>query len=703
MIIVGLMSGTSADGTDAAIVKIAGEPPALSWRVLAHLRAPHPPELRAEIFACFHPATSNVERLCKLNFSLGRAFAHAALQSIAAAGLTPDQVDLIGSHGQTLWHIPSGPDASTLQLGEPGVIAELTGITTISNFRTRDMAAGGQGAPLVAYVDTLLLTHPTLARAAQNIGGIANVTYLPSRETSLPGRKGEDEGIPLATTQDRPYAFDTGPGNMLIDYAASRATNGASTFDRDGKLAAQGQVNAALLAELMQEPYLRQTPPKTTGRELFGAQFGARVWEQAQALGMADLDIIATLTAFTAHSIARAYQDFLPHMPDEVIVSGGGARNPTLMALLRDQLAPARVLTSDEIGLLSDAKEAIAFAMLAYETWHNRPGNLPAATGANHPVVLGTITPANFKFQISNLKSPILFTEARNPATENIDTLPTLDMVRLINTEDARAPQAVAAELPHIAEAIDRIVERMQLGGRLIYIGAGTSGRLAVLDAAECPPTFSTPPEMVIGVIAGGERALTHSIEGAEDDANAGARDVAALNVTERDSVVGIAASGRTPYVIGGMTEARARRALVVSLTCNRPSPMQDLADVRIAPLTGPEVLTGSTRLKAGTAQKLVLNMLSTGVMIRLGKTYGNLMVNVQPTNIKLQARARRIVEQACNISAEQAAAALLACGSVQVAIVSTLAGVTPDEARKRLDAAGGVIRAALATWDGFK
>jgi anhydro-N-acetylmuramic acid kinase len=690
MIIVGLMSGTSADGTDAAVVHIEGEPPALRWQVLAHVHAPHPPELRAEIFACFRPETSNVERLCKLNFALGRAFARAALESIAAAGLTPDQVDLIGSHGQTLWHIPTGPEASTLQLGEPAVIAEMTGITTISNLRTRDMAAGGQGAPLVSYVDALLLTHPTLIRVAQNIGGIANVTYLPP--CALMGKGAGGEG--------RAFAFDTGPGNMLIDYAAQRATNGALDFDREGALAARGCVDAVLLAELMQEPYLRQSPPKTTGRELFGVQFGARVWEQAKTRGLSDHDIVATLTAFTALSIAQAYRDFLPRNPDEVIVSGGGARNLTLMRMLRDQLTPAHILTSDDVGLSSEAKEAVAFAVLAYETWHNRPGNLPAATGASHPVVLGNITPSNTQYLIPNTKYQALnhptLTEARNPATENIDTLPTLDMLRLINAQDARVAQAIADELPHIAEAIDRIAERMRSGGRLVYVGAGTSGRLGVLDASECPPTFSTPPEWVVGVIAGGERALTHSAEGAEDDAEAGARDVAALNVGKRDSVVGIAASGRTPYVLGGMTEARKRGAFVVGLACNRPSPMQDLADVNIAPLTGPEVITGSTRLKAGSAQKMVLNMLSTGVMIRLGKTFGNLMVNVQPTNAKLQARARRIVEHACGLTPDEAAAALEACGSVQVAIVSTLARVTPDEARQRLNAAGGIVRKAL-------
>ncbi len=288
-------------------------------------------------------------------------------------------------------------------------------------------------------------------------------------------------------------------------------------------------------------------------------------------------------------------------------------------------------------------------------------------------------------------------TESRNPATEAIDSLPTLELVRLINNEDARVPAAVSVELASIAAAVDAIAARMRLGGRLVYLGAGTSGRLGVLDAAECPPTFNISRDTVVALIAGGERAITHSSEGAEDDPEAGARDVAGMSVGERDSLVGIAASGRTPYVLGGMAEAGRRGALVVSLACNRPSPMEQLADIGIAPLVGPEVITGSTRLKAGSAQKMVLNMLSTGVMIRLGKTFGNLMVNVQPTNSKLRARARRMVELACGLGPAEAAWALEASGGqVQVAIVSVLAGATPEEARHRLDAAGGVVRDAL-------
>lgn len=681
MIVVGLMSGTSADGIDAAVVRLAGAPPTLQWQVLTHQTFPHPAELRTEILACCDPTTSNVERVCRLNAALGHAFAEAALAAIAAAGLAPAHVDLIGSHGQTVWHIPNGAAASTLQLGEAAIIAERCGVPVVSNFRPRDMAAGGQGAPLVSYMDTLLLPHATLHRAAQNIGGIANVTYLPP------------VGAPGA------LAFDTGPGNMLIDDAVRRVTNGAQSYDRDGVLAGQGRTDPVLLAELLADPYLRQAPPKTTGREYFGASYGQRVWDTARARGLSDPALIATLTAFTAHSIAQAYRDFLPRLPDEVIVSGGGAYNSTLIAHLREALAPARIRLCDEIGLAAAAKEAVAFAVLAYETWHGRPGNLPAATGARQAVILGNITPAAPRFVQAGarMSAETRATEARNPRAAAIDTLATLDMVRLMNAEDASVSAAIATELPQIAAAIDQIGARMKAGGRLIYVGAGTSGRLGVLDASECPPTFGTSPDLVQALIAGGPAATTEAIEGAEDDTVAGEDDITRLHIRTTDSVVGIAASGETPYTIAALQAAQAAGALTVSLACNRSSTLGALADISIAPVVGPEVLAGSTRLKAGTAQKLVLNMLSTGVMIRLGKTFGDLMVDVQPTNAKLRRRAQRIVAEACGLSIEAAEAALEAAGGdVKVAIVATLAAVAPDQARRQLQAAQGVVRAAL-------
>ena len=697
------MSGTSADGVDVALVRLEGCPPALTWEVLGFTHVPYPEALRAEVFAAFRPETSDVSRLCELNVELGRVFGEAALQGIARVGLTPEQVDLVGSHGQTVWHRPPSVNGTgaTLQLGEAALIAEITGLPVVSNFRARDVAAGGHGAPLVAWVDVLLLTDDQRVRTAQNIGGIANVTYLPPRLV-----RGQDMG--------EAFAFDTGPGNMLIDDAASRATHGRLAFDRDGAIAARGRIDQALLDELLEHPYYSQHPPKTTGRETFGAQYGEQIWRRAIARGLKPEDVVATLTALTARTISRAYRQFLPRFPEEVIVSGGGARNPALMQMLRDELSPASVLVSDDVGLSATAKEAVAFAVLAYETWHGRVGNLPAATGARHRVVLGQITPGARPLRLRSRRAvetvggrvdASQLTEASNPATRDIDVLPTLEMVWLMNVEDSKVAAAVADELPQIAAAVEAVAERMRRGGRLVYVGAGTSGRLGVLDASECPPTFGVPHEKVVGVIAGGLRALTRAVERAEDNAEDGAAQIAALRVDERDTVVGVAASGRTPFVLGAMEEARKRGALVISLACNHPVPMEALADIAIAPLVGPEVIAGSTRLKAGTAQKMVLNMLSTGVMVKLGKTFGNLMVDMQATNAKLVARARRVIAQAYAmvrpeappLSEEDITRTLAQCdGEVKTAIVSLLAGVSPEEARKRLKAAGGVVRRAI-------
>jgi anhydro-N-acetylmuramic acid kinase len=391
VIVIGLMSGTSADGVDAALVRLEGAPPSIAWEVLGYAHHSFTPELRAEIFICFHPETSSVDRLCRLNFALGRAFGAAALAVVHDTGLSMSDVDLIGSHGQTLWHeSPSEGMGSTLQLGEPAVIAEMTGIPVVSNFRTRDMATGGQGAPLVPLADWLLLSHPTKIRAAQNIGGIANVTFLPSVEENS-GSQRREKGS-LSDANKGVIAFDTGPGNMLIDEAVRLATGGTWNYDHDGILAAEGHVDESLLADWLTEPFFQQRPPRSTGRELFGTQRAAQYWSQALHRGLPSNDIVATLTALTARSIEHAYRIFLPTFPDEVIVSGGGARNTTLMAMLAQCLSPAHVTRSDEYGLGIAAKEAVAFAVLAYETWHKRPGNIPAATGASRAVVLGSLT-----------------------------------------------------------------------------------------------------------------------------------------------------------------------------------------------------------------------------------------------------------------------------------------------------------------------
>jgi N-acetylmuramic acid 6-phosphate etherase len=292
--------------------------------------------------------------------------------------------------------------------------------------------------------------------------------------------------------------------------------------------------------------------------------------------------------------------------------------------------------------------------------------------------------------------SALSVTEKRNDSSARIDALPTLEMLRVINDADMEVAPAVRKELPRIAEAVDGIVHRLESSGRLFYIGAGTSGRLGVLDASECPPTYNTPPELVQGLIAGGDRALRTSIEKAEDDPEQAKADLEDRGFSGKDALVGIAASGRTPYVLGGLKYARSLGALTVGLSCTPDSAVARNCDIAITPVPGPEIVTGSTRMRAGTATKLVLNMLSTGIMIRLGYVYGNLMVNVQPTNDKLVDRARRIIQEITGVSYDEASRLLTEGGSVRTAVVMYLSHVSRAEAEHRLKAAKGGLRIAL-------
>jgi N-acetylmuramic acid 6-phosphate etherase len=294
---------------------------------------------------------------------------------------------------------------------------------------------------------------------------------------------------------------------------------------------------------------------------------------------------------------------------------------------------------------------------------------------------------------------PNLLTEARNPASTEIDALPTLDMLQVMNAADQQVAFAVQSEIPNIALAVDAIAARLESGGRLLYSGAGTSGRLGVLDASECPPTFNTSPDLVQGIIAGGDGALRHSIERAEDDRELGGQDLADRAFGRADALVGIAASGRTPYVLGALAYARSLGALTVGLSCTPDSEVARAAEIAITPVPGPEIVTGSTRMRAGTATKLVLNMLSTGVMIRMGYVYGNLMVNMQATNEKLTDRARRIIASIAGVPYDEAAQLLSAGGSVRVAILMHKLGLAREEAEARLKAAKGRLRVALETW----
>ena len=374
MKIIGVMSGTSADGIDLALVDISGQPPSLQVNVLEMQSIGYDSRMRARILDTCQQGTVN--DVCQLNFDLGKTIAQAILDTFTSM---LHSVDLIASHGQTIWHQVNqqGDVTSTLQIGSGAVIAERTGITTVNNFRERDVAAGGHGAPLTAYVDWLLLRHGTEWRAVQNIGGMGNVSFLP----------------PLNHDTSHLIAFDTGPGNVLIDAAINILTDGRQTYDNNGEVASGGRVNNVWLSELLQYPYFQQQPPRTTGRELFGQAMAASLVQEGRQRGESDANIIATLTAFTAASIEAAYQRFAPAPVTAVILGGGGVKNQTLFRMLVQRLAPAKVITHEDVGLNSEFKEALAFAVLGYETLHQRPGTLPSQTGARHSSILGQITP----------------------------------------------------------------------------------------------------------------------------------------------------------------------------------------------------------------------------------------------------------------------------------------------------------------------
>ncbi len=378
MRVAGLMSGTSVDGVDVAIVDITGQ----KVRLLAFDIFPYPTALRREILRLCRPESARLDDICHYNFVLGEVFADAIIKLCRKSGITLSSIDLVGSHGQTIYHNPRGKRysrttiCSTLQIGEPSVIAHRTGITTVADFRPRDMAAGGEGAPLVPYADYVLFGNNRLSRAVQNIGGIANVTFLPR-----------------GCKQDDIIAFDTGPGNVVIDSVIRLISGGKKRFDPAGKTAAQGTVDKSLLNEMLRHPFLRRHPPKSTGREEFGSDFAKRIYQKAAQKGLFDTDIMSTVTAFTAKSIVRAYNMFLPKMPDEVILCGGGSHNNTLVEMLRSELPNAKMLSTGDFGISADAKEAVSFAILAWATIKGLTNNVPGATGADQPVVLGKIIP----------------------------------------------------------------------------------------------------------------------------------------------------------------------------------------------------------------------------------------------------------------------------------------------------------------------
>ena len=374
----GIMSGTSADGIDVALVRITGRTAALE----NFAAFPFPRRVQTAILKLAEGCPVNTEEIGQLNFLLGEVFAEAALAACKKFRVSPKQIGVIGSHGQTVFHAgtPSPFNgrriASTLQIGEPSVIAVRTGITTVGDFRPADIAAGGQGAPLVPFVDYMLYRHPRIGRVALNIGGIANVTVIPA-------------GATLADV----FAFDTGPGNMVIDALMRHFAGGRRTFDRNAEMAMRGKLLTGLLRTLVADKYFSKHPPKTTGREQYGESYLRAILAHPDVRGAKPADVIRTATILTALSIVDAFHRFISPKAriEELVISGGGAHNPLLVAQIETGLAKVKVRNAGELGVSADAKEAFAFALLAWETLRKQPANVPGATGAKKPVVLGKV------------------------------------------------------------------------------------------------------------------------------------------------------------------------------------------------------------------------------------------------------------------------------------------------------------------------
>lgn len=683
MRILGLMSGTSLDAIDVALGEFTPRGDDLVLTPVGSGEVPWAADLRAELLATHAPARLAVADWCRLHSAVGRAFGEAAAWALERFG----PADLVVSHGQTLHHlVERGVVTGTLQVGDPAAIHARTGLPVLSDVRAADVAAGGQGAPLASTLDALWLgDEPT---AALNLGGIANVTIV---------------GTPTG-----PLTGDTGPANCLLDAAAN--TLGLARDD-DGALAAAGRVDEGALDRLLADPYYRRPLPKSTGREHFHAGYVAEVLGAAAPTGP---DLFATLVELTARTVADVVGE---HSVTRLVASGGGVENPTLRGRLR-ALTGLTPLRSDDLGVPAAAKEAYLMALLGWLSWHGLPGVAVGpsgpVTGARHAAVLGSFTglpstrpapasthgpvrsparlvigdlsgvwsaptPTASEAESGATEPPVWATERPAPESTDIDRLDTAGIVDVILAADAKVAAAVRAVAPQITAAADLFVAAAAAGGVVHYVGSGTSGRMGVLDAVELLPTYGVGRESVRAHLAGGLEAMTQAAEGAEDDVAAGTAVVA--DAGPHDLVVGIAASGRTPYVRGALQAARDRGLPTVLLAANPAAPLAELADVAILPDTGPEVVTGSTRMKAATAQKLVLNALSTAAMIRLGHTYGNLMIDMVATNEKLRRRSLRMLQQATGHDEATCAAALSAGGTVRTALVTLLSGLPPDEA----------------------
>jgi len=656
---VGLMTGTVLDGNiDVALLRTNGEKVTDfgAWRL-----SPYPPGLLELLERALAAARlwnfdgPEPTIFAEASEALTRAQANAVRDLADSAGPGLDRIGIVGFHGQTVLHRApeNGRLGATRQLGDGALMANLLGVPVAWDFRSADVAAGGQGAPLSAiYHKALLDMAGEGARTAVlNLGGVANVT---------------------ARVGDGVVAFDTGPANAPLNDFVRAAGHGP--MDRDGVLAFSGSVDEGRLAHLLTHPWLSEPYPKSLDRYSFTA---------AMADGLPLADGAATLTAFTAGAVGKAL-DLLPNRPERLIVCGGGRRNPAIMSALV-QRAGVQALPAEALSWRGDAIEAECFAFLAARVQRGLPISFPATTGAPQPMTGG------------RLSYPRPATESASLRFAAIEDWSTGDLVEAVLDGQATAISAVRASARPLTRAIEAAADRLKDGGRLIVLGAGTSGRIAVQDLVELRPTFSWPEERSIPLIAGGEGALISAREGAED---AGPEAIAALDAAGTgagDVVIGVAASGGTPFTVAGLRHARDRGALTIALYNSPGAAMALAAEHPILLDTGAEVIAGSTRMKAGTAQKAALNALSTGIMVRLGYVHRGKMVQMRPTNTKLRLRAEAMVSDLAGVTAARAAEALDAAGGrIPLAVVMLARGLARGPAEELLARYGGILGRAL-------
>lgn len=681
---VGCMSGTSLDGLDAAHVRLhtdaQGQP--TQAELVRLVQRPFPSDLVLALRNLAEGQPTEPVKVLRAARQLGELHA-----DLCAEVMDGSPADFIAAHGQTVWHAPDDPAGRlSWQLLDPWPIVHRLGCAVVYDFRQADLIAGGEGAPITPIADPVLysdrVSHPD-AFAVVNLGGIANLAAIQRVEAK--------QAI---------AAGDVGPCGILLDGLAQRLLD--QPMDRDGGIAASGAADAEAVQALASRIDAALAGAKTMGREQFPAAWlDALVREVLRGLAVPDA-LASAVEAVAARVVDSVRQTGV----SSVVLAGGNASNGHLVRVMQRLGAEVGAwATSDSLGIPNQAREPMAMAVLGALSRAGLPGTLSAVTGATQPGPLGAwVHPRQSSTKPEALEpKPVqpfaevragrggLMTERRLPESAGLDAMGTAEILATINGQDQRIAPAVRRAIPTMTELVDRVVQGMADGGRLIYFGAGTSGRLGVLDASECPPTYHTDPSEVVGIIAGGDGALRKSSEGMEDDPQGVEPEFDRINLGPADTAVGIAAGGTTPYVLGGLALAKARGAATALIACVDLGDLAQRVDLSavdhcVALMVGPEVVTGSTRMKAGSATKLALNMITTAAMVRRGKVWGNLMVDLKASNVKLRDRALRILTGQTDASAEQAALALdLAGGRVKPALLMLRLGLSLAQADAKL------------------